>query len=87
MSYVRLVICNRCGRQLVDAHPDRITIHKHEFEPYTTYFKEEKVKSVYKTHQSLHLCDECSSAFSHFLKNEPLYSDVVKMSEPTNDPI
>ena len=65
----RILICNRCGRDIESEHPDRISIYKHRVEEYTDYWGRSHKKSVYKAEKPMHLCRECEIKFNSFIRN------------------
>ena len=65
----RILICDRCGKDIEVEHPDRITISRHYTDTYKDVFDKEHKRSVYRTSQSMHLCEECEIKFNDFWRN------------------
>jgi hypothetical protein len=66
----RIVICDRCGKDIGEEHPDRITISRHYTDTYTDIFGKSHIKSVYRSSGSKHLCSECEIKFNEFWGNK-----------------
>lgn len=66
----RLIICDRCGAEIAEAHPDRITMAKRVCEFYKDYRGIEHTKSIYKTEVTMHFCNECNTLFKAFLEGK-----------------
>lgn len=67
---VRVVMCDRCGNEITEAHPDRISIHQQYCEEVTDGWGGRKVLSKYKVAKNIHLCTECTRLFKAFLDNK-----------------
>lgn len=67
---IRTVLCNRCGEEVTEEHPDRISVAKQHYEEVINYKGDRKVVSKYKTESPIHLCTECNRLFKAFLDNK-----------------
>lgn len=67
---VKIVLCNRCGKEVTEEHPDRISVAKQYYDEVTDGWGGRKMLSKYKVVKNIHFCTECNKAFEAFLRNE-----------------
>lgn len=58
---INKIICDRCGVEIKEYHPDRVVIQ--------TYSKDDRVtrSSSYKIKETIHLCADCMGEFERFI--------------------
>ena len=67
---IRTVLCNRCGKEVTEEHPDRISVSKQHYKEVINYKGDRKLVSKYKAESPIHFCTECNRLFKAFLDNK-----------------
>lgn len=59
---VTKIICDRCGAEIEDKHPDRLSVER--------YCEIDYRHNGYKSTKKMTFCEKCQSDFEKFMKGE-----------------